>query len=384
MIRRALGAAGLGLIGLVALRVAVRSAHLQWDLRAYHAAARAWLAGLDPYASSVLAELAGRAVPFPFLYPPSGLVVFLPLALLPFPAAAAAWLGLQLLLLAALVELVRRTWLPATERPWIALVAVFGGAASALWGLRSGNVALLETALWMAGLAAWSRDRARVAAALFVAAALWKGWPLAFLALVAFPPGGRRGRPGLALGGLVLGLAALAAPFALDGNARDSYGRLLAGLPMPFPVGDANPSALAFFESLARAHAPSSASPAPLAWALYAAWAAVIVAAGAHLARRVRTSSEAALLAALGATLLHPRPMAYGWTGAALCALALAPPPFRSAPGRVVLAFALAAQGLAAAARHPWTGPVVELGPPLSLLAVWLLAARDAIRTPRA
>jgi len=143
------------LVAVVVLRVAVLATRLQWDFRVYHAAARAALAGLDPYSLAALGAAAGRPIQLPFLYPPSGLVVFLPFAGLSFATAAAIWVGLKVLVLGGLVDLVRRTWLPGVDRVWIALVVVFGGAASAPIDLRSGNVALFETALLAAGPAAF-------------------------------------------------------------------------------------------------------------------------------------------------------------------------------------------------------------------------------------
>lgn len=340
------------------------------------------LEGLDPYSLDALSAVAGRPILLPFLYPAAGLVCFLPFAGLSFATAAALWVGLKLLLLGGLVELVRRTWLPTVDRLWIALVAVFGGAASALVDLRSGNVALLETALWMAGLAAFTGGRARVAAALFVAAAAWKVWPAAFLLLFLLPLAGRRARPGLAVGGLVLVALLVVAPGALA-----PWGGFAprVGVPgAPFPVGNANPSLLAAFEEWARAWTPSPHSPAPAAWIAWALAGVITVALfrGA-IARALRcgAAGELALLAGAGIAFLHPRPMAYGWVGGTLCAFALAAPRLRGPIEPVGLGVLLTAQGLAVAALHPWTGGVTTLGPPLGvLLALGLARWRE--RTP--
>jgi alpha-1,2-mannosyltransferase len=378
---------GLAVIALVVLRVALRSQHVQWDLRAYHAAARAALAGLEPYSLADLTAAAGRPISLPFVYPPVGLVPFLPLAPLPFAAAGAVWLLLKLACLVTLVETFRRVFLPRTERLWIALVAVFGGSAAAIWDLRSGNVALIETTLWVAGLAAFARGRDGRAALLFALAALWKGWPAVFLLLLLAPREAGTARRRAALAGVAaLAVAALLA-LPLLGGWGAAYARLLATMPMPFPTGDSNPSALAVFESAARRFGAPAGGPAPGAWAAFGAWVLVVLAGALPLVRRARARGDRrllALVAALGVTLLSPRPMAYGWTGAALAALALAPPPFHGPAGRAALATLLAAQGLASAALQPWGGFVAEAGPPLALLAVWILAGAAALAAGRA
>src|SRR5207249_3288774 len=127
----------------------MRNVAIQGDLRAYLSAARAAASGFDPYRVEHLMAVAGRHVA-PFVYPPVTLPPFLLLAK---GAAGATWLwiGMNVALLVGLVLAWRRWWVPQTSLLALALVAVLGWNASALWELRTGNVALVEAALvWSA------------------------------------------------------------------------------------------------------------------------------------------------------------------------------------------------------------------------------------------
>jgi hypothetical protein len=101
---RWLDAAGLSLLVTTAL-VAVYAAY-RWfgqDFRGYYGAARLVLHGGNPYdygqLAPVLSELDGRAGNNPFYYAPWWALLFTPLAaLIPYQAARAVWLALNLLL----------------------------------------------------------------------------------------------------------------------------------------------------------------------------------------------------------------------------------------------------------------------------------------------
>jgi len=134
---------GVALIATYVVTFAARNATLQWDLRACLAAARAALAGTDPYVLENLARVWERDMNLPFLYPPVALLPFLGLAQLPVANAAALWIGGKAVLLGVLITIWWRRWAPGGGPLAIALLAVFGWNGSALWDLRAGNVSII-------------------------------------------------------------------------------------------------------------------------------------------------------------------------------------------------------------------------------------------------
>jgi alpha-1,2-mannosyltransferase len=354
-------------------RVAWRAARLQWDFKVYLEAAHAAAQGLDPYRVENLVAVSGRPVSLPFLYPPVALLPFLALARLPEPAALALWMGLKVLLLAGLVVLWKRVFVPRASWFLVALVAVFGSNGAALWDLRSGNVALVEAALIWSALAFWVRGRRGAFAALVVLAALFKLAPAAFLLLLLVPAGGQRPRPGL--WALALGALGLLAFAPLLVGPASGWRGFLGGLGGDFPVGEANPSALALFVTFLRA--PGESGVPRGAFVLWAAFVvALLIASLGGLRRLWRAQDPCAwAIAAVALDLLvSPRPMAYGFAlgGGALAGLIL-----HVAPGALArwgLAAIATAQGILWSLQQPWAGTLAVHAPFLVLLALWLLA----------
>src|SRR5204862_2684412 len=101
----------------------------------------------------------------PFVYPPLALGLFLPLARLPLPSAAALWMGLDAVVLVGLVILWRGLF-PRLGVLALALCAVYGWNASGRWALAVGNVAWIEAGLVWAGLACFIAGRRAAFAAL--------------------------------------------------------------------------------------------------------------------------------------------------------------------------------------------------------------------------
>jgi hypothetical protein len=361
---------GTAAVAALVLKSALRALHLQWDFRVYLAAARAALLGLDPYRVESLARVSARPVTLPFLYPPIALVPFTLLARLPEPVALAAWMGVKLVLLAGLVVLWKRVFVPGASWLLVAAVAVLGSNGAALWDLRAGNVALVEAFLVWSALAFWVRGRRGAFAALVVLAALFKLAPAAFLLLLLVPAGGQRPRPDLFVPSLVLLAALTFGPLAFLGW-RGFLGRLGGD----FPVGEANPSALALLVSYLRA--PGETGVPRLALLLWSAFALGLLSLSWGGLRRLWRAQDPcawAIAAVALDLLLSPRPMAYGFVlgGGALVALIryIAP----GALARAGLAAIAVAQGILGALQQPWTGTLLVHAPFLLLLALWLLA----------
>src|SRR5437773_4064188 len=152
-------------VGVAAAYVGMGASH-QWDFETYYYAATALRTGLNPHEPGVLSTVAGRPIELPFLYPSISLLVFLPLSTLPLKLASLGWLGFQCLLAATLISIWRREFLSSIAPDLLLTVALLGYDLALLWGLRTGNISLLEQALLWMGFAAYARGKLWVAAAL--------------------------------------------------------------------------------------------------------------------------------------------------------------------------------------------------------------------------
>jgi hypothetical protein len=375
------GAVGAALIGLYLAGFVARNTALQWDLKIYLLAAHAARAGLDPYRLADLSAVAGRAAAFPFLYPPVSLLLFAALGTLPVATAAALWIGLKAVLLAGLVYAWKRWFVPGAALLPLALLAVFGWNAAALWDLRTGNVALVEAALLWTGFGCFVAGRRGAFALFVVAAACFKLMPATFLLLLLVPTGEHRPSPRRFFVALAA-LAALAWGPLFIGPASHWRG-FLGHVPEAATLGDANPSSYALAATLAGAARLAPLATSRLAVALWAAYALALLALSLPFLRDTWRSRDARrwVMAALFLDLLlEPRPMAYGFLRLAPAPLFFSPAPFDRPAGRLLLALALSLQGLLRAASLQVETPLVMLSPFLLTLAIWLLVVRGGNR----
>jgi hypothetical protein len=111
------------------------------DLDLYIKAGDRWLSGLPVYLDVPLVVAPADPANYPFLYPPVTLPLFGALALIPFPVAAALWLGVSV---AALIAALR--WLGLSWR-WCLAVLAWPPVAQ---GLFVGNVAIPMFAMFAA------------------------------------------------------------------------------------------------------------------------------------------------------------------------------------------------------------------------------------------
>ncbi|PYU28285.1 MAG: hypothetical protein DMG32_03160 [Acidobacteria bacterium] len=197
-------------LALLAVALVTARATRSADFRVYYYASRALIEHQRP----LYGPSSGIGWPQYFRYPPFFLLAFLPFALLPYKAAAAAWAALKCAVLYALVRaLGRRLDFPRTGFWWLVPVLLCGGFVAQELGL--GNAQFLVFGLVAASLL-WLGRNSLPSASLLALAASLKVWPLFFVPYIAAR---RHARAALLTVGLIAALMLLpAAYFGWAGN----------------------------------------------------------------------------------------------------------------------------------------------------------------------
>jgi hypothetical protein len=318
------------IFALLAALIVASALPAGYDFHAYWLAGRNLLSGapLYPDATTIL------GLPDEFRYLPIVAIVFVPFALLPYSVALAIWIGVQLLVAAAVgVALIRP--LPASWRPWAAAGYVF--FLGLVLEVTLGNVNLISLAL---ALAAWRlRDRAIPAGVLLAVAVGLKFLPLTLLLFYL-----ASGRWRAVFTGGLIGAAALAAGAALMPDRTAEYIRFAPRLLEQDWV----------YAHIARPGPPELAA---LFWSewfpLVLAGAAALVALLAGIAARRDPARENTWHALTLATAGYLAPFGYFWTTFLILSLPLVSDTLRRAStmtrseervvvvGAVVLSWAL-------------------------------------------
>lgn len=366
--RRLLELALLALFLGIALFLVRLTLNRPWDTETYWYAASAAIAGLNPYDSADLSRLAHRTVGMPFLYPPATILLFVPLTLLPVLQAAELWALAKVALLFGLFRIWRSRFLSSVHPILLLAAVVFAYNAAAVWDLKTGNIAILESILLWAGFSAYVGGRRAEFAAWVVAGSLFKLFPIVFLLLLLAPSrsGSRDGR--LALWAFAAWALVVFVPvFVGPAWARDYAHQL----PAERPWGTASPSALGLIDMV------SGEKTTPLqALGLWAGYALVLIACSIPVSRRLMGRGEDAervMAAAVLFVLLMPRTMAYSYLLALAPSFALGAPMLRRlggffAVGGILMAQALLAPALGFDYRNPWLSNL----PFLMLLGLWV------------
>lgn len=374
VVRAVLRAVALSLIGLYVFTFALRNVALQWDFRSYMLAARAALAGLDPYQIEALSTIAQRPIAIPFLYPPIALVPFVIMVPLSPGIAAMAWIAIKCWILVGLIAMWRRWLVPEAGVLAIALVAVYGWNAAALADLRSGNVALIECALLWTAFLFFIAERRTAFTTLVVAAAVFKVLPAAYLLLLLVPTPRHRPEPARLLWAAATLLALIGAPLVIGPAARwEGFG---SNIPWAYALGDSNPSAFALAVTVAGAFGVSGEMVKPVATGIWLIYCAALVAVSVPYLKEAWRAKDAmrwVMIAVVLDLLVAPRPMSYGFVR-----LGPAPLYFGCAllprPGwGLLIALIFAAQGLALSAHHRIDTTLVTFSPLLLTLGLWLM-----------
>jgi len=215
----------------------------QGDLRAYYSAGRAYAAGLDPYATHVLSDLAGTPVTHGFVYPPITLPAFRLLSEIPYPALYRLVLVAKAVLLGMLFYLWSRRFLSRFSLTFI-LFALVAYNASIYVDFRVGNISILEQAAIWLGLYFFLQRKLVPFAILVLGVSLLKVTPILLLALLLLSKDKRRYLYfGLSVGSfLVLMLVSLAVSPRL-------FGGFLTATSGLSDRGVVNPSTLQFVQA---------------------------------------------------------------------------------------------------------------------------------------
>jgi len=195
--RRAIAALGLG-CGVAGLWLAMQSLRPEYvyrkDFIQEYVLARAIRAGINPYlppselAAVFRIDLTAPTFPHPTPHPPGLALVSWPMAWLPYPRAAALWMGIELSCLVAGVALLARWYNPKVNWRTILLVSLAATGSEVVWrDLLLGQSGTLLFAL-LAVSWAWLRSGrdGLGGAALGVAIALkLTAWPMMVVLIVA-------------------------------------------------------------------------------------------------------------------------------------------------------------------------------------------------------
>ena len=161
-----------------------RESDVQWDFRTYYYAALAWHQDLDPYSTASLGKAAEGSVPRPFIYPPYTLGLFRPFNVVPFSTAFRIWLALKLILLAGMIFLWRKIFLPEERSVFFYLFVFLAFDTTIYWDFKAGNISVVEQFfLWTAFLCLLKRKPVGFCL-LLLAASAFKLIPIFFLVLL--------------------------------------------------------------------------------------------------------------------------------------------------------------------------------------------------------
>ena len=295
--------------------VVQHSADQQWDFMIYYFAGKAHSLGLDPYVTSNLAQISGKAIWLPYVYPPLTLWFFRLFTLLPFETAYILWLTLKIALAFGLLYIWKKYFLAHTWSLLFCFVMVFAYDSALFWDIRSGNLSLVEQFVLWAAFVAFLKEKPLVFAGLIVVVSLFKITTLAFLLLL--PVSRMRWKGWYFSGALVAFLAVMVADYLWQPEMFRAY--LDRILTFEERAQDFNYSTLAFFkdayEYALRGRLPSLAALLPTL--SYGAVAGAISLLSLFALRRRRRigltddGKETIFLACLTYALVFPRLKCY-------------------------------------------------------------------------
>lgn len=156
----------------------------QWDFRIYYHAAKADIAGENPYDPATLAQFAKRRVLGGYAYPPATLAFFKPFTLASFDVARQLFFGFKSLLVIGLVVLWRTRFSSKSAALALYLACLFAFNNTIYIDLRAGNISLIEQALLWPAFYFFVKDQPGKFCVLVLLASSFKLIPIVFLLLL--------------------------------------------------------------------------------------------------------------------------------------------------------------------------------------------------------
>jgi len=288
----------LALIALVSLFVVYILAEIafnpdkrQWDFRTYYYAVTTQVSGGNPYDVNQLNHYSdGLTVP-PFLYPPPTLLFFRPFASVPFSTAYNLWFALKLLLAAGLIYLWRKYFFPEEDGLTYAVFLLLAFGATFYIDFVTGNVTILEQALFWLGIVFLLRGRPLEFCIALVLSSAFKLTPVVFVLLL--PILNIRNAWKYVAGTVAAAAGATALSYFLNPIAWGEFFKRVSAADEAGNLG--NPSTLSLFRDIAKSIADKWATTFPDAVPLivYGAAVAIILRISFQAVRRIRRGSSA-------------------------------------------------------------------------------------------
>lgn len=156
----------------------------QWDFRIYYHAAKADIAGRNPYDPATVAHFAQRRVLGGYAYPPATLAFFKPFTLASFDVARHLFFVFKSLLVIGLVVLWRTRFSSIRTALVLYLACLFAFNNTIYVDLRAGNISLVEQALLWPAFYFFVKDQLGKFCVLVLLASSFKLVPIVFLLLL--------------------------------------------------------------------------------------------------------------------------------------------------------------------------------------------------------
>jgi hypothetical protein len=170
----------------LAVSMQIRSEEYQWDFKIYYYAAKAHAAGLNPYDTNALSDVAHEPVGLPYTYPPFTLYLFYPLTFMALNKASWLFLTVKCFLLIGLVHLWKKDFLGDGRDPLFYPFCLLAFNSAVCVDIWAGNITSFEQFFIWTAFHFFLRNRWILFCLFLMIGALFRVTPIAFLLLFCF------------------------------------------------------------------------------------------------------------------------------------------------------------------------------------------------------